>query len=120
MMTLPCRYGVIYPRGGSLLCLEIRRGPVANRIRELFPDIRVPQDGDRELTLVFDESNCEEIMKIVRPRKRRKLSPEHKAALLSAGHRFEFKRGTQNDSSTRQTQTTTTADPNVSPCGALA
>jgi hypothetical protein len=91
MMTLPCARGVIYPHGPDTLALEVdgRRG-IAAKVAAI-PGVTLAQDGDWEKTFLFHVDLFERIAAIVKPRRRRQLSPEQRAASAArlAKHRVE-------------------------------
>ncbi|HMF17667.1 MAG TPA: hypothetical protein VKE98_10705, partial [Gemmataceae bacterium] len=81
LMQISCRLGTIYPHGGDLLALEIDYHDfTAARLRRL--GLEVVQDGDREKTLLFGVDRFEEIAAIVQPKKRRRLTLEHRQASI--------------------------------------
>ncbi|MBN2025122.1 MAG: hypothetical protein JW809_20260 [Pirellulales bacterium] len=81
-LMIPCRFGHLYPFDADLLAASVDGFPrVAGRLRALAC-CRVWQDGDRgELTVVFHVNDLAEVARIVRPRRRRRLSPEQRATL---------------------------------------
>lgn len=85
LMTIPCRGGiVIYPYGGNRLAVEIdHHGILAKRVAQI-PGVICTQNGEREKTYVFDLSLFDQVAAIVKPKKRRILTPEQRAKLLSA------------------------------------
>jgi len=90
-MILLCKYGHIYPAGGNLLAASVDGHPiVANRLGRL-PCCRVEQDGDfGELTVVFDVADFDTVARIMRPRRRRRLSAAHRDRLVAAGAASRF------------------------------
>ena len=79
LMVIPCRNGCICPAGGrDLVACTNHLGPVANLLKAL-PFARMVQDGDDGSNVVFDVDHFEEVARIMKPRKRRRLSPEEKA-----------------------------------------
>jgi hypothetical protein len=81
MMTIPCVNGTIYPHGGSRLAAKCY-GPTAKKLLTVA-GVTVHQQGDREWTLLFDVSSFNEVAEIMKPRKRRHLSPERARAIGS-------------------------------------
>ena len=74
LVIIPCRNGEIYPWGGRNLAAGTNRtGPVANKLKAL-PFTTVAQDGDDGANIVFDVMPFEEVTRIMKPRKRRRLS----------------------------------------------
>ena len=60
-----------------------------------FPGITVHQQGNTDWTLLFDLALADQVFAIVKPRKRRKLSEEQKAANAERLKDHRFKNGTQ-------------------------
>jgi len=86
LMILLCRYGHIYPAGGTMLAASVDGHPnVAGRLRRL-KCCRPHQDGDfGELTVLFDVADFAEIAKIMRPRRRRQISEAERSRLRNIG-----------------------------------
>lgn len=99
MQTMPCQNGVIYPYGVNRLAVECKTA-TARRLTGL-PNIIVHQQGDTDWTLLFDLAMFEAVAKIVKPRKRRRLSKEQKAANVEKLKVFQFKNGTQHTAQKR-------------------
>jgi hypothetical protein len=55
------------------------------------PSARLEQLGDDGANVSFDVSDFRAIAEVMRPKRRRQLSPEQKARLASMGHRFQKK-----------------------------
>src|SRR5205085_98126 len=87
MMEIPCRFGTIYPYGGAKLAVEMRCGPKSTQLAAL-PGVQLSQDGDRELTFLFDAVDFSKVSAIVHPKRRRVLTDAHKAKLAATGKRF--------------------------------
>lgn len=90
MMQIPCERGTIFPHGGSLLAVEIDgRTLTAKRLADL-PCCTVQQWGDAERTLLFHLADFETVAAVVKPRKRRVMTPEQReaAATRLAKHQF--------------------------------
>jgi hypothetical protein len=81
MMIIPCRTGaVIYPYGSNLLAVEIDyRTNLAKRLAAI-PGVRLHQCGDREWTFVFALELFDQVAELVRPRRKRRQTPEQRAA----------------------------------------
>jgi hypothetical protein len=91
MMTIPCRGNItIYPHGRDLLAVEVDHHPgVAKRLAAL--GLVVWQDGDKEGTFLFDVSEFEAVAEIVRPRKKRRLTPEQREACKERLKEYAFR-----------------------------
>ena len=83
MMQLPCRgKGVtIYPFGGDRLAVEVDGRPGLAKKLTGTPDVEPWQDGDREKTFLFPVGRFSEVAAVVKPHRRRRLSPEWRAEL---------------------------------------
>lgn len=80
MMVIPCRYGEIYPNGGTELVVEVlARSRLKDRLARL-PASRVHQDADDICSFVFDVIHFEVVAKIVQPCKRRIASDRQREA----------------------------------------
>jgi hypothetical protein len=84
MMTILCDNGVIYPHGGSRLAAECY-GPTARKLKAIA-GVTVHQQGDREWCMLFDVSIFEQVAEVMKPRKRRHLSPERARAISGLAH----------------------------------
>lgn len=98
-----CTHGYIYPQGGELLgASTIRRGAIANRLAAV-PGVSIAQDGDDGINVIFPIEIFDAVAKIMKPRKRRRLSPAHRKTLVAAGTAaLERYRNFGFDSTTRQ------------------
>ncbi len=74
-MILLCENGHICPWGGSELAACTNGTRVASKLKRL-PFTTIAQDGDDGANIVFDVKHFEEVAEILRPRKRRRQSPE--------------------------------------------
>ena len=92
LMIIPCRFGHILPHGGSTLAVSVDGFPkIAGRLKRLGC-CRVHQDGDfGELTVLFDVADFAKVARIMRPRRRRQVSPQERERLKAIG----FKKGSQ-------------------------
>ena len=77
--TIPCTKGHIYPQGGARLAAFRERGPTAQRLKRL-PCVQVQCDGDDGVAVVFDVADFDAVAAIMKPRRRRSLSPEQRQA----------------------------------------
>jgi hypothetical protein len=75
-----CQNGLIYPFGGTTL-LAYAKGGVANRVAELGSDVQPYQTDGKNRVFKFPIERLDEVAAILRPRKRRTISPEHVKAL---------------------------------------
>jgi hypothetical protein len=88
MHQIPCLNGVIYCHGDGKLGVECL-GQTAKKLLAI-EGTKLHQQGSTEWTVVFPLELFEQVALIVKPRKRRTLSPERKAKLMEASkeHRF--------------------------------
>lgn len=89
-MLLPCRHGHIYLHGPRTLgAATRRRGAIARRLAAL-PGVQVVQDGADGINAVFDWSDFDAVAAVMLPRRRRRLSLEHRAKLAESNRQFRF------------------------------
>jgi hypothetical protein len=91
-MTMNGKNGIIYPFGHDLLAVDIDYHPAAARKVAAIPGVRLHQDGGLrgEMTFVFPVDLFEQVAAIVKPRKRRKLSPEQREANIARLAAYKF------------------------------
>lgn len=79
-----CKNGHIYPHGGDLLGVSTDlRGSIATRLAT-SPFVNVVQNGDDGINAVFAVQDFDHVAAIMKPRRRRRLSPSHRAALVAS------------------------------------
>ena len=85
LMQLPCRgTGVcIYPHGGDKLAVQLDGRPGLTKKVAALPGVELWQNGDGETTFVFPVGRFAEVAAIVKPHRRRRLSPEGRAELAA-------------------------------------
>ena len=94
LLTIPCRHGHIYPHGGNYLgASTTNRGPVANRLAAL-PFVRLVQDGDDGVNVVFDVDDFEAVAAIMKPKRRRQLTTEQRAERVERLRKYQFRPAT--------------------------
>ena len=92
LMIVPCRYGHVFPHGGDTLAASVDGHPNVAGVLRRLPCCRVHQDGDfGEVTVLFDVADFAKVARIVRPRRRRQVSPKEWERLRGMG----FKKGAQ-------------------------
>jgi len=90
MMTIPCRYGCIYPDGGQYLRVDIDyHNKIAARVAAL-PGCTLVQDGDDEKTVRFHVDQFEAVTKLVKPYRKVKVSQKSVATLLRVNQATRF------------------------------
>jgi hypothetical protein len=93
LMVIPCLNGHICPWGGRLLAACTRTaGPVARRLKKL-PFAQVAQDGDDGANVLFDVRHFDEVAKIMKPRRRRRLSDQQKRESVERLRRYWPRKG---------------------------
>jgi len=89
--VLLCQRGHISPWGDDELgaCTD-KNGATANKLRKL-PFVRVVQDGDDGVNVVFAIEHFAEVAKLLKPRRRRQLTDEQRreAAERLRKHRYQ-------------------------------
>jgi hypothetical protein len=79
LMVIPCVGGEIYPHGGDTLAAFLRAGPRAERLKRL-PCVQVKTVGGDGTTVLFSVDVFDQVVKIIRPRRRRRLSEAQRRA----------------------------------------
>ena len=93
-----CQHGHIGVWGDDLLvaCTN-SAGAVATRLKALsFAE--VAQDGTDGVNVTFPLEHFDEVAEVMKPRKRRRLSEEHKAKLAASNAKYRFQPASQSDS----------------------
>lgn len=84
MLTMPCRYGIIYPAGDDRLRVDVNGHIyIAARVAALLGCVLV-QDGDHEKTVEFPVATFPAVADIVKPRKRWPAANRQQRARLLA------------------------------------
>ncbi len=110
LMIVPCRYGHIFPHGGSLLAASVDGHPNVAGVLRRLRCCQVHQDGDfGELTVVFDVADFDKVAAIMKPRRRRQVSEEERERLRLMSAKFGFQRIVQGEHTPRP------CDPGVDP-----
>ena len=86
---IPCKYGHIYPHGGTTLGAWSDRPSRRRLLRELAC-CTVHVEGDHEINVLFDVKDFESVARILKPRRRRRLSDTQlrKCSQRLSVHRF--------------------------------
>jgi hypothetical protein len=109
--TILCEYGYIYPHGGKQLGASTnRRGPTARRLVAL-PRVCLVQDGDDSVNVVFDASDFDRVAAIMKPRRKRVLTPEQKAERVARLSKYQFSAASQSGSEARLRHSSQAPDP---------
>ena len=86
--TIPAKYGHFYSHGPDAIGVATNGRGIVRRLLTVA-GLVIVQDGSDGINATFPPAEFEAVAKIIRPRKRRKLSPEHKAKLLAASKPFQ-------------------------------
>lgn len=90
MQLLLCQRGHVFPYGGDTLAAATdSRGGTATKLASLACCTPV-QDGDDGLTVVFPLEHFEQVAALMKPRRRRRLSPEDRDRLVEVGKSSRF------------------------------
>ena len=101
LMVIPCENGHICPWGGSTLAACTKAaGSVASRLKALS-FTTVAQDGSDGANVLFDVEHFDVVAKIMKPRRRRRLSPEARHAAGERLAKWRFRQAVQTPDSAR-------------------
>ena len=90
LRIIPCRFGHHFPHGGSYLgASTTHRGPVASRLAAL-PCVRVVQDGDDGINVVFHVKYFDAVAAMMKPRRRRRLTTDQRADRVEGLRSYQF------------------------------
>jgi len=90
LTQIPCQHGHIGVWGDDWLVASTNRaGSIAKRLSDL-PFTTVAQDGDDGANVLFTLDHFDEVAEIMKPRRRRRLSEEHKARLAASNAKYRF------------------------------
>lgn len=81
---IPCRLGTIYPHGDDRLAVEVDYHPSAVRKLAALPGLYHYQYGDGEHTFVFHLGSFSQVAEIVKPRKKKTISPAYREKLVAS------------------------------------
>ena len=91
LMIIPCQRGHIYPHSHNRLGASTDRcGKTANQLKRLACT-KVVQDGSVGVNVIFEVSDFEKVAKIMKPRRRRRQSPEQRQASIERLAKYRFK-----------------------------
>lgn len=88
---IPCLFGHIYPHSSDLLGFFCTGPVVMRRLHRQHPDLEWTE-CDGEGIFYFNLDQFDMVAGYAKPRKRRKLSSEHKRKLAESNMRFRFTR----------------------------
>lgn len=88
LLELRCKYGIVYPQGGAILAATITSRQIGRRVAAL-PCIRTSR-GDVERVVTFHVDDADAVFELLRPSRRRQVSPEEQDRLVAIGQRHRF------------------------------
>lgn len=99
LMIIPCQRGHhLFPWDESTLAVSLDNAPeIARKLRDL--GCKIVQDGDDGATLVFPIERFEEVARVVKPRRRRRLSAEQRRKNAERLAKYAFSSAGQVDQS---------------------
>jgi hypothetical protein len=96
LQMIPCRHGHIYPHGGEYLAASTNhRGSIAKRLAASI-GVRISQDGDDGINAVFHEMDFDTVAAILKPKRRRRLTPAQIAQRIERLRKYQFSTAGQN------------------------
>jgi hypothetical protein len=116
LKIIRCRAGHICPWGSKLAAVTNKPGPTAHKLAAL-PGATLWQDGSDGVTVLFDAADFNQVAKLMRPRRKRRLNPEQQAKLIEAGARNRFRAGAGASRNERPCVQTTLCVPEALPAG---
>lgn len=85
LLTIPCQHGEIYPHGADRLGFASKtRGEVARAVAAL-PGAEVVQEASDGMNITFPVDLFDRVAAVVKPRRKRRLSPEQRERLVAMG-----------------------------------
>ena len=84
LRLIPCRNGQIFPYGGRMLAAFSSRPSIRKSLDRLVFG-RIAQWASDGATLVFDVKHFDEVSEVMLPKRKRRLSEEHRRKLSAAG-----------------------------------
>jgi hypothetical protein len=102
LCIIPCTHGNLYVHGNELLgAATNKRGPVAKRLAAL-PCVRVVQDGDDGVNVVFNVHDFPAVAAVMKPKRRRRLTPVQVAERTERLRQYRFSPASKCDSNDRR------------------
>ena len=92
LMIIPCKHGHIGPWDGQrLVACTDRPGYVVRALR-LVPGAEVHQDGIDGANVIFHLAAFKQVAQIMRPRRRRRMSAEHRRRLIEQIRAYRYRK----------------------------
>jgi len=99
---VPCKYGHIYPYSDKVLGFYCESGNIRKRLNREHPGIEIINwSDDGEAVFLFTPDQFDLIAKYAKPKRKKRLSQDHRRKLTSAGtdalkrHRKSIQNGTK-------------------------
>ncbi len=90
LMVILCQHGHIYPHSHSQLGASTdRSGKTANQLKRLACTT-VVQDGSDGVNVIFEVTDFEKVAEILKPRRRRRQTPEQRQASIERLAKYRF------------------------------
>lgn len=83
--VIPCRYGQIYPDSDTLLSVHSKGSGIRRKLQAIEGLTVHNWSDDGEAIFLFAPGLFDQVVEIVKPKRKRKLSDSHKAKLIEAG-----------------------------------
>ena len=90
-MLIPCRRGTIYPHGDDLLAVDVDYRPITAKRVAALDGVTLHQDGDWEKTFLFHVDLFDEVAKLVKPRRRRRLTEQQRRDGVARLRKHQFR-----------------------------
>ena len=90
LTIIPCQRGHIYPHSHNQLGASTDRcGKITNQLKRLA-FIEVVQDGEDGVNVIFEVSDFEKVAEIMKPRRRRRQTPQQRQASIERLAKYRF------------------------------
>ena len=97
---IPCKRGHIYVHGRELLGVATSGRGIVRRLLTVA-GLVIVQDGSDGINATFPPEQFAAVAAIIRPRRRRRLSPEHRAKLAASNSAYRYASGASGASARR-------------------
>jgi hypothetical protein len=88
LMEIRGRHGMVYPKGGEILQAMTTHTRIAGKLRALPCVVSVR--GDAETVVTFHVDDAPAVFQLLKPYRRRHVSPAERERLAALGSRFRF------------------------------
>jgi len=105
---IPCKIGHIYPYSDKMLGFYCESGNIRNRLHREHPEIEVVNwSDDGEAIFLFTPDQFNIVAEYAKPKRKRRLSQEHRRKLEISGQRYKFKSSNHGSNDAKSTQIST-------------